>query len=67
MLRTTDTENDEKDVEEDQSKIDDGLQNNFCSICEIRFRTQGELIMHMGNKHLAPFPHIQQANSLITF
>ena len=44
-----DTENDEEDVEEDQSTMDDELQNNFCSICEIRFRTQGKLITHMRN------------------
>ena len=62
-----DTENDKEEAEEDQSPMDDELQNNFCSICEIGFRTQGELITHMGNKHLDLFPHIQPNNSLITF
>ena len=62
-----DKEVDEEAVEEDQSQKDDELENNFCYFCDIMFRNQGELIAHMGDKHLDLFPHIQQANSLITF
>ena len=62
-----DSENDVEDVQEDQSPMDDEGQITFCSVCEIMFKTQGELINHMGINHLDLFPHIQQANSLITF
>jgi hypothetical protein len=56
--KESDPEDDEEEVQGDQSKNDDELENSFCYLFERRFSTQCELIAHMGDKPLDGFPHM---------
>ena len=57
-----------EDPEEDE-RIEDINQSYAyeCTFCNINFKTQNDIIVHMSDVHIDKFPHIQRQNDFITF